>query len=301
LALSGSERLILISVLGLLMTFIVYFELKVMRRKSAEVRAASVKKDEAFNAVLTTRSVLNTVRDRGGKVGGAPALLDKAKYEMNRGFYDSCMEYCEKARSELMMPSKGPAQPASQSDAEAKNRLEAVAESIVSARIVRTEPDSYSGTKLDSPGEGNYLGAKFEITAARGEIGRAASSGRDTALADGFMVEAETAFTAGKYDKALSMAVKARRSLGASSGGDSILLSHVEEELMPEAEVYDVKDEAASVPPGRLCSECGAVLEKDDKFCPICGAKVRVKACPSCGAKPRPDDKFCRKCGSEIE
>ena len=301
MALTQTEQLILIVVLLILLTFIVYFELKVMRRKSKEVRAAGQKKDEAFNAVLTTRSVLNTVRNRGGQTGNAQTLLDRAKDAMTRGFYDSCIDLCDKARNELTMPSKASAQAEEPSDVEAKQRLEAVAENIVSTRTLRSEPDSYTGTKLDSPGEGNYLGAKFEISAAKADIGRAITSGKDTAVADGFMVQAETAFSSGSYDKALSLAVRARKSLGPSTDREAISLTEVEDEApVPEAEVYEVSDEAAKAPPGRLCKECGAVLDRDDVFCPICGAKVPPKGCPSCGAMPRPDDKFCRKCGSKV-
>lgn len=301
MALSQTEQLIMIVVLLVLMTFVVFFELKVMRRKSKEVRAGSMRKDEAFNAVLTTRTVLNVVRNKGGRVGDAPALLDRAKEAMNRGKYDICMDYCEKARGELTAVSPARAQPSVASDAEAKDRLEAVAASIVTARAVPIESDSYTGTKLDSPGEGNYLGAKFEIAAAKADIGRAIESGRDTIAADGLMVEAETAFTAGNYNKALSLAVRSRRALNASSNDETIPLSEPEEEKSArEPKVYEVRDEAAKVPRGRLCKDCGAVLERDDAFCPICGAKVQAQACPSCGAKPRPDDKFCRKCGVKI-
>jgi hypothetical protein len=301
LALTQTEQLVLIAVLLVLMAFVVFFELKVMRRKSKEVRAASQKKDEAFNAVLTTRTVLNVVRNRGGRVGEAPALLDRAKDSLNRGRYDACIDFCEKARSELTSSSPALVRPAAVPDAEAKDRLEAVAESIVSVRKMPVESDTYTGTKLDSPGEGNYLGAKFEISAAKADIGKAVSSGWDTAAADGFMVEAEAAFAAGKFDKALSMAVKARKALSASSEDEVISLRRPEEDRhVAEPEVYEVMDEAAEPAPERLCKDCGAVLEKDDVFCPICGARVPLQACLSCGAKPRPDDKFCRKCGFKI-
>ena len=315
MALSGTERLILILVLLVIMTFVVFFELKVMRRKSKEVRVASQKKDEAFNAVLTTRTVMNTVRNRGGNVGNAPSLLDRAKYSMSRGDFDSCVDLCEKARSEMTKPTSRPISESVQSDTDARDRLEAVAVSIVSARKVRTDTDTYAGTKLDGPGEGNYLGAKFEMTAAKADIGRAVSSGIDTATADGLMIEAETAYIAGKYDKALSFAVRARKALGVSASEAIPLREEAEEKvpstraapaLAPEPEVYEVEEEQAAEEepdesqPEKSCRSCGAVLEKDDVFCPVCGAKVPLDACLSCGTKPRPDDKFCRKCGFKI-
>jgi len=302
LALTETDRLILVAVLATLMTFIVLFELKIMRSKSRENRAVGQKKDEAFNAVLTTRTVVNTVRNRGGRVGSAPAFLDKAKEAMGRGNYDSCLDFCEKARSELTTPSSAPARPSDEEEVDARDRLEAVAENIVSKRTLRAEADSYKGTKLASPSEGNYLGAKFEISAAKADIGRAMDSGVDTSVADGLMVEAESAYTAGNYDKALSIAVRARKAISSQAESEAIPLKEdEEEEPVPEAKVYDVKQETAKAPAERLCRDCGAVLEKGDVFCPICGAKVQPKACLSCGAKPRPGDKFCRKCGSKMD
>jgi RNA polymerase subunit RPABC4/transcription elongation factor Spt4 len=300
LPLSETERLILVAVLATLMTFVVLFEMRIMRSKSREARAASQKKDEAFNAVLTTRSVLNAVRNRGGRVGNAPALLDRAKEAMGRGKYDSCVELCDKAKSELTKPSSPPAQPLDDEEIESRDRLEAVAESIVSTRTLKTEGDTYKGTKLEGQREGNYLGAKFEISAAKADIGKASYSGVDISVADGLMVEAESAYTAGNYDKALSLAVRARKAACASIEGETIPLKVDEEEPAPEAKVYEVKEETAKAPTNRLCRDCGAVLDKDDVFCPICGAKVKTMSCPSCGAKTKPDDKFCRKCGTKI-
>ena len=301
MALTQNEQLILIAALLVLLTFVVFFELKVMRRKSKDVRASVQKKDEAFNAVHTTQTVLNVVKNRGGRVGDAPVLLGKARDSFNRGRYDACVDLCEKARDELTASSPPRARQAPSPNPEARDSLEAVAESIVSSRPTPVESDSYSGTKLDSPGEGNYLGAKFEISAAKADIGKALDSGRDSSTADGLIIQAETAFNAGSYDKAMSLAVRARRTLRSSSSDESIQLREAEEERQkPEAKVYEVRDEAADAPAEKLCKDCGAVLDKDDVFCPICGAKVRAQSCPSCGAKPRPDDKFCRKCGFKI-
>lgn len=285
------------------MTFVVFFELKVMRRKSMELRAASQKKDEAFNAVLTTRSVMNTVRDRGGDIGGAPSLLDRAKDAMRRGNYDSCIDLCEKARSEMTRPSPASELPLGEEDVDAKGRLEAMAENIVSTRAARADVDSYKGTKLEGPSGGNYLGAKFEISQAKAEMGRAARSGTDTSVASGLIVEAETAYTAGNYDKALSLAVRSRKALSSSAEAETIPLREQDEEkeAIAQPDVPRVRREKARAQAEKPCRSCGAVLEKGDAFCPICGTRVAPTACPQCGAKPRPGDKFCRKCGSGVE
>lgn len=300
--LSENERLILVIVLAVLMTFIIFFELRVMRNKSKEKLAAGQKKDEAFNSVLTTRTVMNTVKNRGGRVGEAPVLLDKAKEAMNRGRYDSCVDYCERARAELTAPSSKSSATAGAGDADARSSLEAVAESIVSSRADRDEPDSYKGTKLEAPKEGNYLGARFEISAAKADVGRASDSGIETSVSEGMIVEAEAAYTAGNYDKALSLAVRARKAINQQVAGESIPLKDKDQPTtVPPAKVFDVEARKLKVAKGKQCKECGAFLDKEDAFCPICGEKVGQSSCPQCGAVPRSGDKFCRKCGARFE
>lgn len=49
------------------------------------------------------------------------------------------------------------------------------------------------------------------------------------------------------------------------------------------------------------CPECEAPLASNAKFCPECGAKLKVaQFCPSCGAKVNPGSKFCAECGEKV-
>ncbi len=49
------------------------------------------------------------------------------------------------------------------------------------------------------------------------------------------------------------------------------------------------------------CPECSAPLATNAKFCPECGAKLKVsKHCPECGAKLQPKAKFCADCGHKV-
>lgn len=57
------------------------------------------------------------------------------------------------------------------------------------------------------------------------------------------------------------------------------------------------------LPKGQVCL-CGAKLDKNDKFCPVCGRKVIEKApntCIKCGAALEPDSMFCAECGTKVE
>ncbi len=48
------------------------------------------------------------------------------------------------------------------------------------------------------------------------------------------------------------------------------------------------------------CPECEAPLASNAKFCPACGAKLKVKQhCTECGAVINPGSKFCAECGAK--
>jgi len=48
------------------------------------------------------------------------------------------------------------------------------------------------------------------------------------------------------------------------------------------------------------CPSCGHTLEKNAKFCPECGAKIKSEShCSQCGAKLAPGTKFCTECGAK--
>ncbi len=50
------------------------------------------------------------------------------------------------------------------------------------------------------------------------------------------------------------------------------------------------------------CPECGEPLATNAKFCPSCGAKLKVNAhCTECGAKLQPNAKFCAECGTKVQ
>ncbi|HPH94398.1 MAG TPA: zinc ribbon domain-containing protein [Anaerolineaceae bacterium] len=48
------------------------------------------------------------------------------------------------------------------------------------------------------------------------------------------------------------------------------------------------------------CPECNTPLATNAKFCPNCGAKLKVaQHCTQCGAKLQPGAKFCAECGTK--
>lgn len=50
-----------------------------------------------------------------------------------------------------------------------------------------------------------------------------------------------------------------------------------------------------------LCPQCEAPINANAKFCPECGAKLKiVKYCPDCGAEVVASAKFCADCGCKV-
>lgn len=53
-----------------------------------------------------------------------------------------------------------------------------------------------------------------------------------------------------------------------------------------------------------FCEKCGAKLNKNSKFCTLCGSPVRaskVPKCAFCGAELKATSKFCLKCGKPVQ
>lgn len=281
------------------MMFVIFFELRVMRNRSKEIRRASQKKDEAFNAILTTRSVIGVMQRQGGDTSAAEALVSSAKKAMERGNHDRCMDLCDQARAELTNPSKRKQEafPPPVDDAE-RDKLERVAENILSTRRA-SSADSYKGTKLSTDQDGNYLSAKFEMNTARSDIKKALDAGVNTSKAQDFMSDAEAAFVTGNYTRALSLAVKARKSVSSEAAAETIRLKSASEPVESSAEPGP---EERPDEPVLACGNCQAPIDVDDEFCPKCGTKIlRERVCRACGSKPKPSDMFCRRCGARID
>ena len=288
MALTTDEKMILIAFLAVVMVCVLYFELRIMRGKAKEVRRQGQRRDEAHNALLTTRSIMDVVRREGGDVTGARSIVDRARDAMNRREYRRVTELCEDARAELMK-SRRTASPEVRSEADSGPfDIDDLAREIVPERPEpRPSSDLYRGTKLSLDQGSGYMSAKFEISTAKDELVDAKAAGGDVSEAERLVSTAQGEFDAGRYSKALSIAVKARRSLNEAVAADAIPLS-------PSA----VREET-SFGSGRECPSCRSMLLPDDEFCSQCGAPSERK-CPQCGREYGEGDKFCRKCGSTL-
>ena len=290
-ALTNEDKIILLGVLVVVMVLVLYFEVRVMRGRAKEVRRASLRKDEAFNALLTTRSIMNVMEREGGDVGGVRTVINRAREAMDRGEYNRAMDLCASAKEELMKCRRadGTAQP--RGGEESPFDLDDLADEIVPSSRERGggTGDYYAGTKLSLNEGSGYLSAKFEIGTAKDELESMVSSGGDASEAEDLISQAQREFDEGRYSKALSLAVKARRGISEAAAADAIPLS-------PSG----VKEEDAKSGGEWKCRSCRSMMLPDDEFCSQCGAPARNK-CPKCGHESGEGDKFCRKCGADLQ
>ena len=309
--LSPAEKYILIVALAVLMLFVVYFELKVLRRKSKESRRAALVKDEAFNAVLTTRSVIVALQRQGTNTDKAQRLVDEAKRALQREEYRTCKDICDQAKTELTNPGKSDAlkktralkTAASTEEAEPeKDALVRMADEIIATSDSRRTSELYAGTRLQSDHDGNYLSAKFEINTAKVNIQNACDRGEDASIAQKLLADAEKAFAAGSYTKALSLAIKSRKSVNEVAEDEAIKLKKDPESEDEGGQDAETPAEETSEESAGECESCGAALDEDDAFCHKCGTRVEFeRECAGCGTTAKAEDTFCRKCGSKVD
>ncbi len=303
MALTTDEKLLLSVVLIVVMIFIVYFELRVMRGKTKDARVASQRKDEAYNAVLTTRSVMDVIEREGADVSSARAILNRARDAMARGDFGRATDHCESARVELMK-CRRPRQRQVRKSVVAgddTNDLEQLAEEIVGSDTRPSHSDTYKGTKLPIDESSGHLSARFEITTAKDEIGRASVPSERFKKAKSLLKMAESEFEASNYPKALSLAVKARKELNEAAAADTIPLKAKRKTPLAGECVEDVASMPGEQVAGLKCGSCSSMVLPDDVFCGHCGApSAKERICPKCGRRSDGSDTFCRKCGTEL-
>lgn len=295
MALTEGEKITLLAILAVCMVLVMYFEMRVMRGKSKAARRMSIRKDEAYNAILTCRSVMNVLDRQGCDVREARSLVDKAKTAMQRGEHETAIDLCDRAREELTKVRSKPAV-ATRTLKGSRDEPGSIAEEIISTPVLRSEEEVYSGTKLEVQGGPNYLVAKFELGTAREEIAKARGRGRDVSSAADMLGKAQAEFDGGNYAKALSLAVKAKKAASPEGAEESIPLRKGQKAEPPSGEIDGEASDVVDV-----CPSCGAEVDAEDTFCGTCGKRrEKERICASCGRTVSGSDKFCRKCGTRV-
>ncbi|MDW5563007.1 MAG: hypothetical protein SA339_07250 [Methanomassiliicoccus sp.] len=227
-----------------------FLELRFLRGRKQVKMDAAIERDDAYNAVCTTKAVAESLRQNGRDTTEADLLIYKAQSAYERREFLDATDMAKRARNILMnckekdlisMPSPDP--------------VKAGKESIeVPANQVKKMP-------------ANYLESKFIIDSVRDGIPGACDEAKveSTLCLD----RAQACFDAEDYDGALKEAMKAKRLLApiAPAAGKSYPSTVVK--LAPPTKIP-----VAEGPGIRCCPSCRIEALPDDMFCRKCGTRL---------------------------
>lgn len=239
------ETLILLAIV-IIAGAVALLELRYMRgRKKVKVDAA-VERDDAYNAVSTTRAVADSLRQNGRDTTEADILIYKAEGAYDRREFLDAIEMADRARKVLMtckekdlisMPIPAPAKEES------------------------TEVPSNEVRKLPA----NYLESKFMIDSVRDSVPSACDEVRAEAF--GCLDRAQACFDSEDYGGALKEAMRARRLLTPPAPATQKSYPATVVKLPPPKTLPAVS--------ARSCPSCSADLLPDDVFCRKCGTRLK--------------------------
>ncbi len=264
-----------------------YFE------KSKPERMKRVKKqryldpeDEAYNLVMSTKSICRVMKNKGNEVSSAEILLDRAELALDAKDHTKAKQLAEKAK-EKIKNSQRTGQPSlnvlNKPDFD-RPKSKAVKKFEESKENIQNLPE-------------NYLESKFEIDVARDLVEK-----RGDQEASRLLKLAEDKFSTEDYSGALSYAIKCKKWIDEESAG--LMSAQIVGKGKPGKESKELSLKNLSKPKIEEvyeCVECGNEVGEDDKFCNKCGAKITfLQTCPACDTEVKTEYKFCPKCGEDL-
>ena len=269
---------------AILFAVTIYLELKIRKIGfGKKVVSSRIKKDQAYNALHTTKAVRNKLRIDRVNTAKADYMIQKAETALDDHDYDSCMDVCRKAREELLKSKRDGSVLSDESPAK-DEASEELPEIPTKAELIRPQAAGVDNTAL--------LSAKFELKAAKADIEAFLGDTGIRNRAAQLVKEAEKQLDGRDFQRSLSASFRARK----------IMSGEVVEEKPPAKE--PAKIEEAKKPGNEQdgkCGSCSAALESDDVFCHSCGTSLKARKCESCGADLKGFETFCRKCGKPAQ
>ena len=295
------EQLMLLAIVVVIAAITIYFELR-MRKVGIGKKFASsrIKKDQAYNALLTTRAVRNRLRRDRVDTAKADYMIQRAESAMDSGDSESCIDLCQRARDDLLR-SKRDGNVLAPPEEPEETEEEVPPETRAAASISRTV--KAPAKSLDSL----QMQAKFNLKAARDDLDTFSGDDGERQRASQFIEESQRHFDAGEHQKSLSDSFKARKILSGEPLEDKVGETRVpmpreegaeREMVLLEKPVEEDWEPSAQVT--GTCKKCGAAYDADDVFCHYCGSPLKEMKCPHCGADLKGMEKFCRKCGKRV-
>ncbi len=282
---------VFVVILVFVMIAVMWLELRVMRKRSKARRQRTARgsdelRDEAHNALITTRAIASTMAERGGiRSEDVDAMLREAQMAYDRHNYRVTLDLTTRIKDRLVALK---AAQTAQGD---------VAKLDAAASTASDEPTTKEVLQKQYPP--NLIQSRFAISVADASIQEATTAGRDASAAQSLLTAARSRFDAQDYGGALSVARQAEK----SAKGEAVTVSApAPTAVVPEAATQPAAAPVppVAVPPGSACPSCGAPMKPGDAFCRKCGTRAVLTNCPNCGASLLADDAFCRKCGTRL-
>ncbi len=254
-------------VLLVVLAVVVYLELRFMRSRNREHIQLLAEKDEAYNAIATTKAIASTLKQKGRDIKEAEPFITEAENAYHRNKFVIVIERSKRAR-EIMMSAPvvdvGPLEDAAEPQTE-------------------TQEEEWKTVHEVKKLEPHFIESRFIINSCRDRLEVEEGSGKDLSEAKTILARAESSFEQTRFDEALREGLRVRR-----------LLEEAPQTQKPPKEAVLVK-----VPkPETRCQKCSAAVTADVVFCRKCGSPiVSVRTCTYCGAELADDDVFCPKCG----
>ncbi len=274
---------VLVVATGVILGIWLYFERsKGKRRVMAKKNRTMEPEDEAYNMVVSTKSICNVLSEKGYDMTPAEILLGRAELALEARDYPKTTQLVEEAKERI------------KSSREAGIKL-TPGDSFVPEE--ETDVKEFEETKKQMKSlPDNYMESKFQI-----EVARDLMDEKGTDEAKMLLDKAEALYADEDYSGALSYAVRCKKCIdGKDAGVISALkvdrVKPTEEHPEVPVKVVSERDEDLSE-----CGECGAMVNSDDKFCNKCGAKIVSQViCSECGTEVSSEYNFCPGCGTGL-
>jgi hypothetical protein len=255
-----------------------------------------VLKDRAYNSVRLAAAELKVLEQDGLDVSDPRGLVSRAERALAAGDNFHAIQLGRDAQSMLIrlrregtLPvSAGPDPPAPEPVAPEPADLPREAEPL---RLAGGAPAR------------NPAPARFQLSLLREEIDLTEERAPgQPAIVEALRLEAqaEAALANGEDTKALRLALRGRRTLGARV--ESLPPPTPLAPSAPPATSETLEGTGPSpgpaAPSAAPCPSCGKPGKPGDVFCRYCGSAFGRTRCPRCQAAMDPEDRFCPRCGS---
>jgi len=255
-----------------------FLEVRYLRKKMKDRRIRAVKgdselPDEAHNAIITTKAIMESLERQGIRSAEVAGWIHEAERAFEGHNYRVVLELARKSKDRLLTLKSEHASKGELAKLEQLAPAEGVAEATTKERLQRELAP-------------NLLQSKFSIEVAGSAIEEARLAGRDVIQATGFLDAAKGRFDLKDYDGALSLSRLSKR----AADGQKV-----------EAPIATAPKTVPLPPtPSPACPSCGAAISPDDAFCRKCGVHLAAPTCAACGAELLADDEYCSKCGARL-